>query len=131
MVVIPDTASPYGSSVSSQVLISDGSDPCLGRGEFQPRDDHERCHALPQDEERQALERHRRVPGQIAHVRPDADEHRLKVAFLCRRDGTLEALGEPTRRDGRALADHPTRSPASGRLIQVAIVAGPSSNILR
>ena len=43
----------------------------------------------------------------------------------------LKALGKSGRRNGGVLGDHRAVSLASGRLTHAAIVAGPSSNILR
>ena len=76
-----DTASAYGSSVSSQVRSPIGvASPASAAPRSSRGTTRNGAVARPEDEHRQALERHRLVAGQVAQVRPDADEQRVELA---------------------------------------------------
>ena len=81
------------------------------------------------DEHRQALERHRRVAGQVAQVGPDADEERGEAGLAGEVAGGRQPVAVALGRDGRAGRRscgrlHAARSVAS----HAASWRGPSSN---
>ena len=78
-------------------------------------------------EHRQSLERHGLVAGQVAQVRPDADEQRIQAVGRGRGGRALEAFRVALGGDDRAGRDAHVGSLA----IQAASVAGPSSNSFR
>ena len=107
-----------------------------GRGgrRLEPRDDQDGLAVGRDDQHRQPLERHRRVAGQVAQVRPDADEQRVEARPRRPPAGARPAArrsARPGSSAGAVMRASPAgrrhrRSPASA-----AIVAGPSSNSLR
>ena len=73
-----------------------------GRRRLEQRRDERGAPAGRDDEHREALERHRRIAGQIAHVGPHADEDRGEAGLLGRRGGGCQAFAVALGRDRRA-----------------------------
>ena len=97
---------------------------------FESGDDDERVPAGRHHEDGEALERHRRIAGQVAQVGSDADEQRVQAGRARRGGCALQSLGEARAGDDRA-GDEGHDPISAGRPSQAATVAGPSSNSLR
>ena len=108
------------------------SGPGLGRGPLEARHDEERLCGAGHDEQRQALQGHRAVAGEVLEVRAHADEHGLEPALRGERREAFQPIavrggwdlwpGGRDRHPGTSAADAPSH---------VASVRGPSSNSLR
>ena len=72
-----------------------------GRRRLEQRRDERGAPAGRDDEHREALERHRRIAGQVAHVGPHADEDRGEAGLLGERGGGCQAFAVALGRDRR------------------------------
>ena len=95
------------------------------RRPLQARHDQGRRPIDRQHEHGQALERQRRVAGQPAELRADADEEGRSAAIADRLPRGVDALAEASRRHGHADVAHGT--PAGSDSSQRSTTPGPSS----